>query len=103
MSACHSNSGTSFPRHDVHTAEWAGFKGKKNGELLREAEDAGYDVLLTVDQGIPHQRAARAKLSVVLIRTRTSQLEELLPLVNRISQALATIQPSQVVTISSAG
>jgi predicted nuclease of predicted toxin-antitoxin system len=25
----------SFPGHEVHTAEWAGFKGKKNGDLLR--------------------------------------------------------------------
>jgi hypothetical protein len=43
----------SFPNHDTHTAQWAGLKSKKNGELLRAAEIAGYDVLLTVDQGIP--------------------------------------------------
>ncbi len=23
----------SLPGHDVHTVQWAGFKGKKNGEL----------------------------------------------------------------------
>jgi uncharacterized protein (DUF433 family) len=40
----------SFPGHIVHTAQWAGLRGKKNGELLRAAESAGYDVLLTVDQ-----------------------------------------------------
>jgi len=45
----------SFPTHDTHTAQWAGFKGKKNGELLLSAEAAGYDVLLTVDQGIPDE------------------------------------------------
>ena len=39
----------SFPSHDAHTAQWAGLKGKKNGELLRAAELAGYEVLLTVD------------------------------------------------------
>jgi hypothetical protein len=33
-----------------HTVQWAGFKGKQNGELLRAAEADGYDVLLTVDQ-----------------------------------------------------
>jgi hypothetical protein len=42
----------SFPNHDAHTVQWAGLKGKKNGELLRAAELAGYDVLLTVDQGL---------------------------------------------------
>ena len=29
-----------FSSHDTHTAEWAGFKGKKNGELLSAAETA---------------------------------------------------------------
>jgi predicted nuclease of predicted toxin-antitoxin system len=43
-------------KHEVHTAQWAGLKGKKNGELLRAAEAAGYDVFLNVDQGIPHQQ-----------------------------------------------
>ena len=47
----------SFPSHDVHTAQWAGLKGKTNGELLRAAEIAGYDVLLTVDQGIPRNQS----------------------------------------------
>ena len=41
----------SFPTHDAHTVQWAGLKGRKNGELLRAAEVAGYDVPLTVDQG----------------------------------------------------
>jgi hypothetical protein len=28
----------SFPDDDAHTAQWAGLKGKKNGELLQAAE-----------------------------------------------------------------
>jgi predicted nuclease of predicted toxin-antitoxin system len=28
----------SFPNHDAHTAQWAGLKSKKNGELLLAAE-----------------------------------------------------------------
>ncbi len=47
----------SFPGHDAHSAQWAGLKGKKNGELLRLAEAAGYDALLTVDRGITHQHS----------------------------------------------
>jgi hypothetical protein len=41
---------------DECLAQWAGLKSKKNGELLLAAEMAGYDVLPTVDQGIPHQQ-----------------------------------------------
>jgi len=90
----------SFPGHDAHTAEWAGFKGKKNGELLRDAELAGYEVLLTVDQGIPHQQnLAARKLSIILIRSRTNQLEDLLSFSEAILNALETMTTGQVVSI----
>jgi len=62
----------SFPGRDVHTVQWAGFKGKKNGELLRAAELAGYNVLLTVDQGIPHQQnLVNRTISVIAIHAKT--------------------------------
>ena len=92
----------SFPRHDAHTAQWAGFKGKKNGDLLRAAEVAGYEVMLTVDQGIPYQRnPAGGKLSIILVHSRTNQIEDLLPLVEMISHVLEKIQPGQTVAIQS--
>ncbi len=90
----------SFPTHEAHTAQWAGLKGKTNGELLRAAEISGYDVLLTVDQGIPHEQcAASRKLAVIVVRSRTNQMEDLLPLVAVIEHALETIQPGQTVAI----
>jgi predicted nuclease of predicted toxin-antitoxin system len=90
----------SFPGHDAHSAEWAGLKSKKNGELLRDAELAGYEVLLTVDQGIPHQQnLAGRKLSIISIRSRTNQLEDLLPFVDAILNALETMAPGQIVPI----
>jgi len=90
----------SFPGYDAHTAQWAGFKSKKNGELLLAAERAGYDVLLTVDQGIPHQRgSANRKLSIILLRAPTNQIEDLLPFVDAILNALTTIAPGQIVAI----
>jgi predicted nuclease of predicted toxin-antitoxin system len=90
----------SFPSHDVHTAQWAGFKSKKNGELLLVAESAGYNVLLTVDQGISQQqRSASRKLSIIVVRSRTNQIEDLLPFVDAILKALTTIKPGQIVPI----
>ena len=91
----------SFSGHEAHTAQWAGLKGRKNGELLRAAEAAGYDVLLTVDHGLPHQqRAAGRKLSIILVHSRTNQMEDLLPLVDAILRVLETIQPGQAATVS---
>lgn len=78
--------------------QWAGLKGLKNSELLNAAELAGYDVLLTVDQGIPHQQnLAGRKISVLVVRSRTNQLEDLLPVVAAILDALKIITPGQIV------
>ena len=91
----------SFPGHEAHTVEWAGFKGKKNGELLQAAENGGYQVLLTVDQGIPRQQTTTdRKISIILIRSRTNQMEDLLPLAAAVLKALDFIQPGQSVQIS---
>ena len=91
----------SLPNHNAHTVQWADLKGKNNGELLRAAELAGYDVLLTVDQGMPHQQStAGRRLSITLLRSRTSQLEDLLPLVGAILLAVENIRPGQTITIA---
>src|SRR5580704_315366 len=95
MNACQSTSGTASVPRSAH-AEWAGLKGKKNGDVLRSAEAAGYDVLLTVDQGIPHQqRSVGRRISIILIRPRTNQLEDLMPLADAILHALEAIKPGQ--------
>jgi hypothetical protein len=92
----------SFSNHEAHSAEWAGFKGKKNGELLQATEAAGYDALLTVDQGIPHQRPSSVRrLSIILIHSQTNQMEDLSPLANAILQALEIVLPGQTVEIPS--
>ncbi len=86
-----------LPGHEVHTVEWAGFKSLKNGHLLKQAESAGYDVFLTVDQAFPErQNLFHRKISVVLIRSRTNQMEDLLPVVGAIMAALVEIQRGQV-------
>ena len=90
----------SFPNYEAHSAQWAGLKSKKNGELLLAAEMGGYDVLLTVDQGISHQQQSSSrKLSIILVGSRTNQIEDLLPFVDAILKALKTIAPGQIVAI----
>ena len=38
-----------------------GIQRPKNRELLRETEDAGYDVLLAIDEGVPRQQDLAAR------------------------------------------
>ena len=72
-------------------------KGLKNGQLLRDVDSAGYDVFLTTDQGIPHQQnLVGRKISVLVVRSRTNQIEDLLPAVGAILVELKRIQPGQI-------
>jgi alkanesulfonate monooxygenase SsuD/methylene tetrahydromethanopterin reductase-like flavin-dependent oxidoreductase (luciferase family) len=90
----------SFPEHDVHTVQWAGFKGKKNGELVRAADDAGYDALLTIDKNLPHQQSlVDLRLSIIIVAAPTNQLEDLLPLANQIVEALETLKRGAVIRV----
>ena len=38
--------------HDVATVQQQGWAGSKNGELLRQAESAGFEIFLTSDQNL---------------------------------------------------
>lgn len=90
----------SFSSHEAHSVQWAGLKGKSNGELLRLAEAAGYDILLTVDQGIPYQQSfAGRRIAVITVQSMTNQIEDLLPMVDSILRALEIIRPGQILAI----
>jgi hypothetical protein len=94
----------SFPGHEAHTVQWAGFKGLKNGALLKAAETAGYDVLLTVDRGIRYQQnPVGRQIAVVVMRPPTNQFEDLLLLVEPVLRAMKTIGPGETVTVSLPG
>jgi len=44
-----------IPGHDVFSADYMGWKGISNGELLNRAAAQGFDLMLTVDKGTLHQ------------------------------------------------
>ena len=60
-----------LPGHEVHTAEWAGLKGLKNGQLLRDVESAGYDVLERVELIAKGCQPARRRMGRRPRRPRT--------------------------------
>jgi len=86
--------------HEAHTVQWAGLKGKTNGELLEAAEASGYHPLLTVDKGIPHQhRPGGRKLSIIVLEAATNQLEDLELLIGPVLEACLSILPGDVVFV----
>lgn len=69
-----------FPGHDCRTVPDEGLAGKKNGELLALAEEAGFQVFLTLDRGIEYQQSLHPRtISVIIIRSRSNRRAELLP------------------------
>ena len=54
--------------HDVRTVRQQGWTGTKNGELLRRAVAAGFEVFLTADQNLQFQQnLAQLRLAVVVL------------------------------------
>ena len=59
-----------LPSFSVATAPEMGWAGLSNGELLDAAERAGFDVMVTGDQNIPHQNDLGAsRLAIVVLGT----------------------------------
>lgn len=87
-----------LPGHDCQTARYAGFAGLENGVLLKEAEAAQFDVLLTVDRGFEYQlNLAGRRIAVIVFYGKSVLFEDLLPLMANCLDHLKSIRPGQVV------
>ena len=77
--------------HSVREAKAQGWDTLTNGELLKAAEDAGFDLLLTTDQSLPHQQnMVGRKIAVVVLNKASWRLIK-----PAIPQIVASIQAAQ--------
>ena len=54
--------------HNVSTVQQRGWAGLKNGELLRVAADAGFEVLVTADRNLQFQQnLSQSRLGIILL------------------------------------
>ena len=90
-----------LPGHEVFTVEEAGLKGLKNGQLLQAAAGS-YDVLITVDQNLPHQQNPDTlPLPVIVLSAKRSTYPMLKPLMPRVLEALEKLEACRVIVIKS--
>ena len=90
-----------FAGHDCQTARFARLAGLKNGRLLDAAEDAGFEVIVTVDQGLPDQQNLSGRMiSVLVLCAPTNRIADLEVLVPAALTALLSIGPGGIVRIS---
>jgi len=77
--------------HSVKTVPQMGWAALKNGELLARA-DQEFDVFITVDRGLPSQQnLAKRKIALLIMKAKTNQLKDLLPLTTDILAALPNL------------
>jgi hypothetical protein len=80
--------------YDVHRAGQLGWAQLENGKLLAAAEASGYDALITVDKGFAEQQNMTARrISVILLDTRDTDIDGLIPLVPALIAAMEAIEP----------
>jgi len=86
--------------HEVFTTEEAGFKGLRNGRLLKAA--AGhFDVLVTVDQNLQYQQnLENFAIAIIVLKAMRSTYPMLKPLIPKTLDALEKIRPGEIVIVS---
>ena len=67
--------------HQVESVPLIGWAGIENGELLRKAVEAGFDVLVTMDSNMVHQQnMAKYPIAVIALRAPSNRLVDTRPL-----------------------
>ncbi len=85
--------------HEVVTVQGLGWAGTLNGELLKRAGDVA-DVFVTMDRKLERQHdLTKCPFGVVVIRARSNQMQDLLPLVDELLEAVTTVKPGQVTRV----
>ncbi len=83
--------------HDARMVQAEGWSSIRNGELLRRAAAAGFDVFLTPDRKLEYQQdIPRVGVAVIVLRAHTNRLEDLAPLVPELLGALPQVRVGTV-------
>lgn len=86
--------------HNVSTAQECGWAGKKNGELLRLAQEQ-FQAFVTVDRNLYFQQnLAKFDVAVFILSSPTNHFSDLQSLIPRLLVELSTAKKNQVVIIS---
>lgn len=74
--------------HEIETVPGAGLGGLTNGSLLNAIQGA-FDAFITIDGNIEYQQAlSHRPFSIIIVKSISNRLEDLIPLVPAITAAL---------------
>jgi predicted nuclease of predicted toxin-antitoxin system len=86
-----------LPGHECSSVIALGWRGTENGALLTRAEQAGFDVLMTLDDDIsPEQNMKGRKIAVLVVKPAKQGKSAMKAMADRVLFALTLIQPGQI-------
>jgi hypothetical protein len=83
---------------DVVTAQYAGLDSLPDNELLPAIEGV-YDILVTLDRGVPHQQPTGQKLAVVVLSVKQQTPEDFAALVPELARVLGSVGRGEVIVV----
>jgi hypothetical protein len=88
---------SALPGHDVYTVQYLGWSGTKNGALLAKAISNGFDVLVTMDNGVEYQQnIAKVALAVIVLEAPSNDMDDLSLLIPKLRKAIKKAKPGKV-------
>jgi hypothetical protein len=85
---------------EVFTVIELGWGGVKNGKLLTLCVENDFDVLLTIDKNLIYQQnLGKYKISIAVLKTVTSKIEDLRQFVPSFKEQLLHFEPHKVYLI----
>lgn len=83
----------------VSTVPQMGWAGLKNGKLLNVAQEQ-FDIFITVDRNLSFQQPVNNfNIAVVVLRTKSNRLNDLIPFCQKIISIATTLQPGTVTSL----
>ena len=88
------------PDMDVLTVSEKGWRGMKNGQLLRVAQHE-FDVFVTMDKDLEYQQNLTViNMGVVVIRASSNSYQSVQLLMPQINEAVKMVTPGEVVHVA---
>jgi hypothetical protein len=84
---------------ETTTAFKRGWAELKNGALLKAAEDAGFEVLVTADKNLRYQQQLAGR-RIAIVELPTNALPALLPHFGAIGDAVRRVRPGEYLEVS---
>ena len=90
-----------LPGHDVVHTSRLGWGNLENGNLLSEAEQNGFELMVTVDQNMPYQQSiAKRNICVFVLICHSNSIRALMPFGTLVEAALARVSAGTVVELT---